>query len=193
MGDSQAYALGPGEGRSIDLGEFAMTVKADERETGGVVSVLEAEEPSGFGPPIHVHHDCAEAFYVLEGEYIMFLEDREVVCPAGSFIFIPRGIRHGFRVGNVPSRKLNFYFPASMVGYFDDLAAALRRDRGGARRDRGIARDGDRRSDLGAVRLSVESAAGQAASRAARCSSAAGVKMAAVAIGRGLLGRSWWL
>jgi len=104
MGDSQVYALGPGEGRSIDLGEFAMTVKADERETGGVVSVLEAEEPSGFGPPIHVHHDCAEAFYVLEGEYIMFLEDREVVCPAGSFIFIPRGIRHGFRVGNVPSR-----------------------------------------------------------------------------------------
>src|SRR5438552_10887455 len=125
---SRPYALGPGEGRPIDLRGFEMTVKADERETGGVVSVLEAEEPSGFGPPIHVHHDCAEAFYVLEGEYIMFLEDREVVCPAGSFIFIPRGIRHGFRVGNVPSRKLNFYFPASMVGYFDDLAAALRRD-----------------------------------------------------------------
>ena len=36
--------------------------------------------------------------------------------------------RHGFRVGDVPSRKLNFYFPASMVGYFDDLAAALQRD-----------------------------------------------------------------
>jgi hypothetical protein len=28
----------------------------------------------------------------------------------------------------VPSRKLNFYFPAAMTGYFDDLAAALRRD-----------------------------------------------------------------
>jgi mannose-6-phosphate isomerase-like protein (cupin superfamily) len=128
MGDSQAYALLPGKGRSIDLREFAMTVKADERETGGVVSVLEAEEPPGFGPPIHVHHDCAEAFYVLEGEYIMFLEDREVVCPAGSFIFIPQGARHGFKVGNVRSRKLNFYFPASMIGYFDDLAAALRRE-----------------------------------------------------------------
>jgi mannose-6-phosphate isomerase-like protein (cupin superfamily) len=128
MGDSQAYALLPREGRSIDLGDFAMTVKADESETGGVVSVLEAEEPPGFGPPIHVHHDCAEAFYVLEGEYIMLLEDREVVCPAGSFIFIPQGARHGFRVGNVPSRKLNFYFPASMIGYFDDLAAALRRE-----------------------------------------------------------------
>jgi mannose-6-phosphate isomerase-like protein (cupin superfamily) len=120
--------LGPGEGRLIDLGDFGMTVKASEAETAGVVSVLEAQEPAGFGPPIHVHHDCAEAFYVLEGEYIMYLDDREFACPAGSFIFIPQGARHGFRVGDVPSRKLNFYFPASMTGYFDDLAAALQRD-----------------------------------------------------------------
>ncbi len=126
-GDAQAYALGPGEGRFIDLGDFGMTVKASASETAGVVSVLEAEEPAGFGPPIHVHHDCAEAFYVLEGEYIMYLEDRELVCPAGSFVFIPQGTRHGFRVGNVASRKLNFYFPASMIGYFDDLATAIGR------------------------------------------------------------------
>lgn len=105
-----------------------MTVKASEVETAGVVSVLEAEEPPGFGPPAHVHHDCAEAFYVLEGEYVMTLEDREFVCPAGSFVFIPQGARHGFRVGDVPSRKLNFYFPAAMIGYFDELAAALRRE-----------------------------------------------------------------
>ena len=120
--------VGPGKGRFIDLGEFGMTVKADADETEGAVSVLEAEEPPGFGPPIHVHHDAVEAFYVLEGEYVMYLEDREVVCPAGSFIFIPRGARHGFKVGDVPSRKLNFYFPAAMIGYFDDLAAAIRRD-----------------------------------------------------------------
>jgi mannose-6-phosphate isomerase-like protein (cupin superfamily) len=128
MAESQAYALGPGEGRFIDLGTFGMTVKASEVETDGIVTVLEGEEPPGFGPPMHVHHDCAEAFYVLEGEYTMFLEDREVVCPAGAFVFIPQGARHGFRVGEARSRKLNFYFPASMIGYFDELAAALRRD-----------------------------------------------------------------
>ena len=76
VGGSEPYALGPGEGRFIDLGDLGMTVKAGEAETGGVVSVLEAEEPPGFGPPIHVHHDCAEAFYVLDGEYIMYLEER---------------------------------------------------------------------------------------------------------------------
>jgi len=126
--DGQPFVVRPGEGRSIDLGEFGMTVKASADETAGAVSVLEAEEPPGFGPPIHVHHDSAEAFYVLEGEYVMYLEDREVVCPAGSFIFIPRGARHGFKVGNVQSRNLNFYFPAAMIGYFDDLAASLQRD-----------------------------------------------------------------
>jgi hypothetical protein len=29
-------------------------------------------------------------------------------------------------VGGVPSRKLNLYTPAAMVGYFDKLSAALR-------------------------------------------------------------------
>jgi quercetin dioxygenase-like cupin family protein len=124
--NSRPYALGPAEGRPIELGDgFSVAVKADERQTGGVVSVLETEEPPGFGPPLHVHHDCAEAFYVLEGEYLMYLDDEEVVCPAGSFIFVPQGVRHGFRTGDVASRKLNFYFPASMIGYFDDLATAL--------------------------------------------------------------------
>jgi mannose-6-phosphate isomerase-like protein (cupin superfamily) len=117
----------PGHGRLIDLSEFEMLVKADAASTGGLVSVLEATEPPGFGPPIHVHHDAAEAFYVLEGEYLMHLDGEEVRCPAGSFVFIPLGVKHGFKVGGVPSRKLNFYFPASMIGYFDDLAAALGR------------------------------------------------------------------
>ena len=123
----EAYALGPGEGRAIEPGPFAMTVKATAEETGGVVSVLEAEEPPDFGPPMHLHHDADEAFYVLDGEYVMFLEDREIPCPAGSFIFIPRGVRHGFKVGAVASRKLNFYFPAAMIGYFDDLSDAIKR------------------------------------------------------------------
>ncbi|MFL6289136.1 MAG: cupin domain-containing protein [Actinomycetes bacterium] len=125
---SEAFVLGPGEGRPIDLGAFAMTVKATADETDGVVSVLEAEEPPGFGPPLHIHHDAAEAFYVLEGEYVMYLDERQVTCAAGSFIYIPAGMKHGFRVGSVPSRKLNFYFPAVMVGYFDELSAAIERD-----------------------------------------------------------------
>ncbi len=120
----KGFVLQPGEGRRIDLGRFHMSVKAGRDETKGAFSLLEASEPAGFGPPVHIHHDAAEAFYVLEGEYIIFLDEREVSCPAGSFIFIPAGIAHGFRVGNMASRKLNLYAPAGMVGYFDELSEA---------------------------------------------------------------------
>jgi len=122
-----AFVVPPGGGRQIDLGPFGMALKATGEETGGVFSLLEAHEPPGFGPPLHIHHDAAEAFYVLEGEYVMFLDEREETCPAGSFVFIPAGMRHGFRVGDVPSRKLNLFFPAAMVGYFDELSAAIAR------------------------------------------------------------------
>ena len=121
-----AYVLGPRQGRSIDLGAFRMTVKASGEQTNGAFSLLEADEPAGFGPPLHIHRDAAEAFYVLDGEYVIFVDGREYVCPAGSFIYVPAGLAHGFRVGGVPSRKLNIYLPAAMVGYFDDLASATR-------------------------------------------------------------------
>ena len=125
---SGAIVLRPGEGRAIDLGNFAMSLKASGDETGGAFTLLEAAEPAGFGPPMHIHHDCGEAFFVLDGLYRIFIEAEEIDCPAGSFIWIPRGLRHGFRVGALPSRKLNLYTPAAMLGYFDDLSAAITSD-----------------------------------------------------------------
>jgi oxalate decarboxylase/phosphoglucose isomerase-like protein (cupin superfamily) len=107
------------------LSGFAMCVKASRSETGGLFAMLESDEPPGFGPPLHIHYDTAEAFYVLKGEYRIFVGGENWVCPAGSFIYIPAGQTHGFRVGDVPSSKLNLYAPAAMVGYFDDLSKAM--------------------------------------------------------------------
>jgi len=124
-GDVAPVVLRPDEGRAIDLGNFVMSLKVSSKETGGSFSLLEAAEPPDFGPPMHIHHDCAEAFFILEGEYRIFVEERDFACPAGSFVYIPSGLQHGFRVGPLPSRKLNLYTPAAMVGYFDALSAAI--------------------------------------------------------------------
>ena len=141
----EGYVLQPGEGRSIDLGGFSMCVKASDDDTNSLFTLLEAEEPPEFGPPLHIHHGIAEAFYVLEGEYIIFLDGNEIRCPTGSFIFIPAGRLHGFRVGDGASRKLNLYLPASMVGYFDELSDAMKKGEA----------DPERLSDI-ATRYSLE-------------------------------------
>ncbi|MGA9344068.1 MAG: cupin domain-containing protein [Nocardioidaceae bacterium] len=125
MSGRERIVLLPGEGRSIDVGGFTMCVKASEAETAGSFTLLQADEPPGFGPPLHIHRDAGEAFYVLSGEYRIFIEEERWNCPAGSFIYVPAGTPHGFQVGKVQSSKLNFYLPAAMVGYFDDLSAAL--------------------------------------------------------------------
>jgi mannose-6-phosphate isomerase-like protein (cupin superfamily) len=144
-GVGEGFVLQPGEGRTIDLGESSISVKATDEQTHGLFTLLETDGPPHSGPPLHIHHGIAEAFYVLEGEYITFIRDTETCCPAGSFIFIPAETPHGFRVRRVASRKLNLYLPASMVGYFDDLSEAIKKGKA----------DPERLSEI-ATRYSVE-------------------------------------
>ena len=117
-----------GEARTVDLGGFGVTVHADDDVTGGGFSLIEtAETGIGIGPPIHIHRDCAESFYVLAGTYRMHLDGQDFECPAGSFMYVPLGMRHTFQSAEAGSRKLNLYTPAAMVGYFDESSDAIRR------------------------------------------------------------------
>jgi mannose-6-phosphate isomerase-like protein (cupin superfamily) len=123
---SGGIVLLPGEARGIDVGGFDVTVYADRETTAGNFSLIETGESTvGGGPPLHVHRDCAESFYVLAGRYAMILGRREFVCPVGSFVFVPKGMTHTFRTLEAGSRKLNLYTPAGMVGYFDELASGI--------------------------------------------------------------------
>jgi hypothetical protein len=66
----------PGEARTIDVGGFTVVVHAGAGVTSGAFSLVETVEAmAGSGPPLHVHRDAAESFYVIEGEYVMSLDD----------------------------------------------------------------------------------------------------------------------
>jgi mannose-6-phosphate isomerase-like protein (cupin superfamily) len=123
---SEAFIVLPGEGRMLDLGAFRAEVLASAEQTSQEFTLLLTQrEPPGFGPPLHRHRDAAEAFFVLEGEYLMFLDDDRQLCPHGTFVYVPRGTPQTFTVTSAgPGRKLNLFSPAAMVGFFEDLEAA---------------------------------------------------------------------
>jgi len=64
-----------------------------------------------------------ETVYVLEGDLRFKLDDELRATPAGSFVFIPRGVAHSFQnVGEEPGRMVVMFSPAGMEGFFDRLS-----------------------------------------------------------------------
>ena len=123
---SEAFVVPPGQGRHLDLGNFEAVVLATSTQTSDQFTLLQTQsEPPEFGPPLHLHHDAAEAFFVLEGEYLMFIEEQQTLCPPGTFVYVPRATPHTFKVVSAcPGKKLNLFSPAAMVQYFEELADA---------------------------------------------------------------------
>jgi quercetin dioxygenase-like cupin family protein len=103
------------------LGTLA-TLKASGAGTGGALSVVEFTHPAGFATPLHVHHAEDEAFYVLAGALRGVCGEQPWRATAGSFVWLPRGIPHGYTVeGEEPLRTLAITVPAG----FDRFVAEV--------------------------------------------------------------------
>ena len=108
------YALAHDEGKRIhSFGKLLIIVKASSEQTGGAFNLLEAVCPPGFVTPLHIHYAEDVTVFVLEGALISFRGADRCEARAGSFLFQPRGIPHGFRVnGASPARILYMTIPA---------------------------------------------------------------------------------
>jgi len=60
--------------------------------------VLEMTLPVGSTPPLHVHADLDDTWYILAGEMSIRCGDDERVVGAGHWVSMPRGVPHTFRV-----------------------------------------------------------------------------------------------
>jgi quercetin dioxygenase-like cupin family protein len=116
---TQPYVVTPDAGEAVWFLGTLMTVKATGATTGGAFGLIEQELPPGFATPTHIHHNEDEPFYVLQGELTFHCGERTLVAGAGSFVFLPRGIAHGFQVtSETPARLLQFNFPAGVEQFF---------------------------------------------------------------------------
>ena len=115
----RGFILGPGEGTPVWFLGNLMVVKATAESTNGAYGLLESLVPAGSAPPLHVHHREDEAFWVLEGALTVRCGAETWRAPAGSYVFLPRGTPHTFRVDDdAPVRMLTLLTPGGGERFF---------------------------------------------------------------------------
>lgn len=56
--------------------------------------MIEERIPADSSPPLHVHHDDDELFYILDGEVVFEIGGERFTATQGSTVFAPHGIPH---------------------------------------------------------------------------------------------------
>ncbi len=93
---------------------------ATGEQTGGGYSLMWELCPRGSGPGPH-YHDQDEQFFVIDGEITYLAGGRELTAGSGSFVLIPRGTVHSFRVDSETATLLNSYTPAGFERTITEL------------------------------------------------------------------------
>jgi quercetin dioxygenase-like cupin family protein len=102
-----------------------LTVKASGAETGNAFAQFVTDGPRGTAPPLHVHHNEDEAFYILDGEVTVLVGDERIDLRTGDYCFAPRGIRHAWIVRSERARMLVTLSPAGLEQAFVSLGVPV--------------------------------------------------------------------
>jgi mannose-6-phosphate isomerase-like protein (cupin superfamily) len=96
-------------------------------DSGTPYSLTEWDLQPGYqGPPIHIHHEVDEGFYVMEGHASFVLDGVTTVCKPGAHVLVPKGHTHSFwNAGVRPTRFLCIISPPGFEQYFRELAAKM--------------------------------------------------------------------
>ena len=99
-----------------------MTFKLLTEQTGDRLGVFEERVPPAAGTPLHIHLGSDEVIHVLEGELLIRLGTERSMAAAGSWVFIPRGVVHGWKnIGRTPARATYLFTPGQGAKFFEAL------------------------------------------------------------------------
>ncbi len=99
------------DGPAYWMVDILWVMLASAEQTGGGYSLMWQLCPQGSGPGPH-YHDQDEQFFVIDGHITYRACGRELQAGPGSFVLIPRGTVHAFRVDSETATLLNSYTPA---------------------------------------------------------------------------------
>ena len=123
----RTVVLRSGEGKDLSAMGIQLSLKAVSEDTGGAFYLMEYQAPPGFGgPPPHTHQRMIEAFYVLEGELTVQVDQRTITAAPGGFVLIGQGSVHTFsNQGDAVARFLVVGTPGGFEKYFQELPAVI--------------------------------------------------------------------
>jgi uncharacterized cupin superfamily protein len=102
------------------IGGAIYRIVASAEETQNAMFALEATEPPGGGPPLHIHTREDEFFLVLEGEVSFFVDGQVIRRGPGGTAFVSRGAAHCFRnTSDRMARLLVVFTPGDIEGFFE--------------------------------------------------------------------------
>ena len=104
-----------------------MTFRVSGEDTGGTYSVLEYLAAPGAGSAMHVHRNEDESFFILEGAITFQLGTEKTRATPGTFIHIPKGLRHAFVNAEAePARSMVILTPGGLEYFFAEISTLLR-------------------------------------------------------------------
>ncbi len=118
--------VSPEEGRQYSMGRMSASFVADGVETESRLSIsewwLEPNTVPPDTPPPHAHPED-HAFYVIEGEVSVQLDDTWHTAKRGTYIFIPGGTEHTFE--NRSSARAGFISFNAPGGFENQMPAIV--------------------------------------------------------------------
>ena len=118
---TEGYLLGKGEGEAYWLLGMLEIVKISGADTNGKYGLIEVTVRAGEGSPWHVHPDEDEWFFVLEGEFTVYVGEQRLSLSPGSFAFGPKGVPHTF-IGETDGAKALIGFqPFHFEGFLHEV------------------------------------------------------------------------
>ena len=96
-----------------------LDIKIGGNDTDGDLAVFEQTgyTPKG-GPPLHIHPNQDEWFYVLEGEYFFQVGEDKYTMKIGDTIFLPRNVQHAFVQLTEKAKIIVSYLPSGKMEDF---------------------------------------------------------------------------
>lgn len=96
-----------------------LDIKISGKDTEDDLAVFEQTglTPKG-GPPLHIHPNQDEWFYVVEGEYLFQVGENKFSMKPGDTIFLPRKVQHAFIQLSEKGKMIVSYLPAGKMEDF---------------------------------------------------------------------------